>query len=107
MTCCCSSVYARRPGLQSKERWSAAAASRFQGSDGTIGVNGRLPRELITEDFQAVLIRLCLNPRLHLRNTRHRRGFTANGAVCMNVRENRKNPTSGIDGDSVSLSGIN
>lgn len=40
------------------------AAIGFQGCVVTIGVNGRLPRELITEHFQSVLIQLCLGTRL-------------------------------------------
>lgn len=41
------------------------AANRFQGSD-VSGVNGRLPRELITEHFQSVFIQLCLSTSLHV-----------------------------------------
>lgn len=41
------------------------AANRFQGSD-ISGVNGRLPRELITEHFQSVFIQLCLSTSLHV-----------------------------------------
>lgn len=71
-------MYARRPhdvSVQGKERWSAAAASRFQGSGGTIGVNGRLLRELIAEDFQFALIQLCLSTSLHLTIGRKETGF--------------------------------
>lgn len=78
--CVLITVYVRRTedGVSVRQLEAERRLQLQTGSD-ISGVNGRLPRELITEHFQSVFIQLCLSTSLHVnhKTASERWGLTA------------------------------